>query len=138
MDQQQYRKLIHRAIHARERAYVPYSDFSVGAALLTDHGQFFTGCNIENKSYPAGLCAERVTMFSAVAAGYRTFEALAVSGWKRGREPENFCMPCGMCLQVISEFCGPEFDIYIVKNEEEVRHLKLKDLLPYVFDSLDR
>ena len=136
MDQQQYKELVRLAIQARERAYVPYSDFSVGAALLTDQGQFFTGCNIENKSFPAGLCAERVTVFSAVAAGQKTFEALAVSGGKKGKQPEDFCMPCGMCLQVISEFCGPEFDIFIVKNEEEVMHLKLKDLFPYVFDSL--
>ena len=131
-------EIIRLAIQSRERAYVPYSNFSVGAALLTEEGEIFTGCNIENQSYPAGLCAERTAIFSAVAAGHLHFQGIAVSGGAKGKEPKDFCLPCGICLQVMSEFCGPEFPILIVKNEEEVQEYQLKELLPHVFQSLTK
>ncbi|MBQ3393225.1 MAG: cytidine deaminase [Lachnospiraceae bacterium] len=139
MDQKDVIKnLMEAAEGAREKAYVPYSDFSVGAALLTEDGEIFTGCNVENMAYPAGLCAERVALFSAVAAGHRRFAALAVSGGKRGCAPHDYCMPCGMCRQALREFCGPELDIYVVKSRDQVKHLTLGDLLPHAFSSLDK
>ena len=136
MNTQEKTKIIQAAIEARGRAYVPYSHFSVGAALLTKDGEIIQGCNVENLSYPAGLCAERTAIFSAVAKGCRQFEAIAVSGGNEGQAPEDFCMPCGMCLQVMNEFCSPDFLVLIVKNEQEVREYRLGELLPYAFDSL--
>lgn len=132
------RKMIRLASSAREDAYVPYSHFSVGAALLTNEGEVVTGCNIENVSYPAGMCAERTAIFSAVAKKNRTFKSLVVMGGREGCACGDYCMPCGMCLQVMSEFCEPDFDVYIAKNENEVQHYTLKELLPHVFDSLNR
>ena len=131
-------EIIRLAIKSRERAYVPYSNFSVGAAVLTADGEIFTGCNIENLSYPAGICAERTAMFSAVAAGHLEFQGIAVSGGIKWEAPKDICMPCGICLQVMSEFCKPEFPVLIVKNEEEIQEYQLKDLLPHVFDSLEK
>ena len=130
-------RLIREAIRMRERAYVPYSSFSVGAALLTEDGEIITGCNVENSAYPAGLCAERVAIFSAVAAGHTRFSAIAVSGGYKGREPADYCMPCGMCRQVMAEFSGPELIVLIVKSENEVKEYTLGELLPHVFTSLD-
>jgi len=138
MDREQVRKLFVLAEKARERAYVPYSGFSVGAALLTEQGEIFTGCNIENRSYPAGLCAERVAVFSAIAAGYDRFRSLVVTGGMKGEKPEDFCIPCGMCLQVLSEFCSPDFEICLAKSADDLAEYRLEDFLPYVFDSLDK
>ena len=129
-------KLMCSALMARQNAYSPYSGFSVGAALLTAEGEVFTGCNVENMAYPAGLCAERVALFSAVAAGHRKFRALAVCGGTAGQEPEDFCMPCGMCRQALSEFCGPDMEVYVGKGPEEFRRFTLGELLPHAFDSL--
>lgn len=136
MDKDTLSRLINSAISARDNAYAPYSGFSVGAAVLTDDGEIITGSNIENISYPAGLCAERVAMFSAAAKGYRSFAAIAVSGGKAGEEPADYCMPCGMCLQVMSEFCRPDCPIYIVRTADDVKELRLADLLPHAFSSL--
>ena len=133
MNQDDIRDLAAGAIKAREYAYAPYSNFTVGAALLTADGTLITGSNVENAAYPAGLCAERTAVFYAVAHGHRGFRALAVSGGQKDCPPEDYCMPCGMCLQVLSEFCGEEFDIFIVKSETDFLHLELKDLLPHAF-----
>ena len=137
MEREQLNRMITLAEEARERAYAPYSGFSVGAALLTDQGEVFTGCNIENRSYPAGLCAERVAVFSAVAAGHDRFRGLVVTGGTKGKKPDEFCIPCGMCLQVLSEFCTPDFEIFLVKSVDEAAEYRLRDFLPFVFDSLD-
>ena len=137
MNENEKRELAAAAIKAREKAYVPYSHFSVGAALLTREGEIITGCNVENASYPAGLCAERVAIFSAVAAGKREFACIAVTGGREGETPADFCMPCGMCLQVMSEFCGPDFEILIVKSEEEIEEYALRDFLPHTFTSIN-
>ena len=133
MNGTQRKEIIALAIKARERAYVPYSDFSVGAALLTKEGRIFTGCNVENASYPVGICAERTAIVSAVAAGYQQFEAIAISGGMKGKEPETFSTPCGMCLQMMSEFCDPSFPVIVAKNEDEVEEYQLKDYLPHIF-----
>ena len=138
MECEKRKELIQKALEIRNNAYVPYSRFSVGAALLTKEGTIFTGCNIENRSYPAGLCAERVAIFSAVAAGFREFDGIAVTGGVRDKEPDDFCYPCGMCLQVMTEFCDPDFEVLIVKNEEEVEEYRLIDLMPHVFESLGK
>ena len=133
LDREKLTELAEAAIGARKFSYVPYSHFSVGAALLLASGEIVTGSNIENLSYPAGLCAERVAIFSAAAKGHRTFRAIAVSGGKEGREPDDFCLPCGMCLQVMTEFCSPDFEVDIVKNEKEIARYTLADLLPHAF-----
>ena len=134
MDQE----LILKALKARENAYVPYSKFAVGAAVRTKSGEIFDGCNIENISYSATVCAERTAIFSAVSKGNRQFTRIAVAGGDEGKEPRDFCAPCGVCLQVMSEFCGPDFEILLVKSEKEVKRYALKDLLPVIFDSLKR
>lgn len=136
MQREQENSLIKAALAMRERAYVPYSNFSVGAALLTQSGEIIGGCNVENISYSATLCAERTAIFRAIAQGQRAFQAIAVAGGKKGEAPGNYCVPCAMCLQVMSEFCNPDFEILVVKSTTEVRHYRLKDLLPVVFDSL--
>lgn len=138
MNREERNTLAKRVLNVRKRAYVPYSQFSVGAALLTESGKIFEGVNIENLSYPAGLCAERVAIFSAVAAGHYSFRGIAVSGGMKDSAPDDFCYPCGMCLQVMSEFCSPDFEIIIVKSENEIEEYTLKDFLPHVFDSLNK
>ena len=133
MKQDEIRNLCVEAIKARKYSYAPYSGFTVGAALLCSDGTLITGSNIENSAYPAGLCAERTAVFSAVAHGHRNFRAIAISGGKKDLPPEHYCLPCGMCLQVLSEFCSLDFDIYLVKSETHIIHLRLKDLLPHSF-----
>ncbi len=130
--------LVEAAIEARGRAYAPYSGFTVGAAILTAAGEIFEGCNIENISYSATNCAERTALFAAVAKGNREFQALAVTGAKIGTEPQDYCMPCAVCLQVLREFCPSKFPIYVVKTKKDVKKYLLEDLLPIVFDSLKR
>lgn len=124
------------ALEARNRSYVPYSHFAVGAALLTADGKVFQGCNIENASFSPTNCAERTAIFKAVSDGFREFAAIAVAGGNEGSMPEDFCPPCGVCLQVMSEFCTPEFPVYLVKSEQEVKRYRLGELLPVKFDNL--
>lgn len=130
-------ELARAALEARNRSYCPYSGFAVGAALLAKDGTVFKGCNIENASYTPTNCAERTAIFKAVSEGYREFEAIAVAGGRKGKAPADFCAPCGVCLQVMSEFCTPEFPVYLVKAENEIKSVQLKDLLPMKFDSLE-
>ena len=133
-----FAKLIKEAICARENAHVPYSHFKVGAALLCSDGTVFHGCNIENASYGATNCAERTAIFSAIANGKKDFKALAVVGGKDGEELLPECMPCGICRQVLVEFCTREFPVAL-GGKDEFKVYKLKDLLPFAFtkDSLD-
>lgn len=128
-------ELARQALEARGRAYVPYSGFAVGAALLTKEGVIFQGCNIENVAFTPTNCAERTAIFKAVSEGYREFEAIAVAGGKQGKEPKDFCPPCGVCRQVMVEFCSPEFPVYLVKSQQEVKCCRLKELLPAAFES---
>ena len=122
-----------KALSAREQAYAPYSGFRVGAALLAKDGSIYTGCNIESISYSPTNCGERTAFFTAVAAGQRQFEAIAIAGGK-GDQPEDYCYPCGVCLQVMLEFCDPEsFAVIIAKTSEDYRRYLLKELLPYGF-----
>ena len=126
--------LIKEAIEARKMAYTPYSHFKVGAALLTADGKIYRGCNIENAAYPATNCAERTAIFKAVSEGKTEFRAIAIVGGPKGKEPENFCAPCGVCRQVMAEFCDPEtFRIILMNGAGEIREYLLKELLPLGF-----
>ena len=114
------------AIQAKERAYVPYSHHRVGAALLTEDDEVFLGCNIENCAYTPTNCAERTAFFKAVSEGKTKFKAIAISG-----DSEDFLFPCGVCRQVMSEFCNPdEFRILLTKPNLEFCEYTLKELLP--------
>ena len=125
------------AIEARKNAYVPYSGFRVGAALLAASGNIYLGCNIENAAYSPTNCAERTAFFKAVSEGEREFTAIAVVGGK-GEPCGEICPPCGVCLQVMAEFCDPdEFTVYLVKNRDECTEVKLRDLLPCGFSKKD-
>ena len=128
-------ELIKTAIEARKRAYAPYSGFSVGAALVTADGRVFTGCNIENAAFTPTNCAERTAFFKAVSEGVRAFEAIAVVGGK-GEEPSEFCAPCGVCRQVMAEFCSPDFRV-ILGNENNQTVYTLSELLPASFSKSD-
>jgi cytidine deaminase len=131
--------LIRQAFDARERAYVPYSGFMVGAALLTAGGKVYTGCNIENAAYSPSNCAERTAFFKAVYEGERHFKAIAVVGGPRGTDVGGFAYvyPCGVCRQVMAEFCGKGFEIIVAKSPEEYKLYTLKDLLPEAFGPED-
>lgn len=124
-------ELLKAAIEARKQAYCPYSGFAVGAALLCQDGTVITGCNVENAAYSPTNCAERTAFFSAVAAGKRKFQAIAIAG---GKETLEICCPCGVCRQVMAEFCGSsEFYIICGTTESDLKVWKLKDLLPEAF-----
>ncbi|MDR1619286.1 MAG: cytidine deaminase [Clostridiales bacterium] len=126
--------LIASARQAREAAYAPYSGFLVGAALLTKSGKVYTGCNIENAAMGPGNCAERTAIFKAVSEGEKDFKAIAVMGGARGRaEPMGFCCPCGVCLQVMMEFCEGDFQIIVAASENDYRAYTLEQLLPNGF-----
>ena len=127
-------ELVALAKEAMTHAYVPYSGYKVGAALLTKDGRVYQGCNIENASYTPTVCAERTAFFKAVYDGARDFAAIAVVGGKNG-EITGFFPPCGVCRQVMREFCGDDFIIYFGGAENEIRTLTLKDILPYSFSA---
>lgn len=126
-------ELICKALEAREHAYVPYSHYAVGAALLSADGQVIQGCNIENASYGATNCAERTAVFQAVAQGMRKFRAIAISGGMEGRQPEDYAYPCGICRQVLQEFAEENFKVIVAKNVEDFQEYDLKELLPLGF-----
>ncbi|MBR0576627.1 cytidine deaminase [Proteiniclasticum sp. BAD-10] len=128
-----YKELIEAALTARENAYVPYSQFKVGSAVLTEDGQIISGCNIENASYGATNCAERTAIFNAVSQGHRHIKALAVVG-----DTSTFTYPCGICRQVMVEFAlNKDIPIIIVKNSEEYLVKTLEDILPGAFTKSD-
>ena len=129
--------LIQKALEARKNSYSPYSKFKVGAALLTKSGEIYCGANIENAAYGATNCAERTAFFSAVYDGHREFSAIAIAGGA-GEEPDNYCYPCGVCRQVMREFCNPhEFRIIIVKSAGCYKEYSLDELLPFGFGPED-
>lgn len=134
MDKQE---LIRLALEARERAYCPYSGFSVGAALLTREGRVFCGCNIENAGFSPTLCAERTAMAQAIAAGCRDFALLAVVGGRAGRAAEEYFWPCGVCRQWLAEFCHPDFPVLCALSSGEYQEATLAGLLPHMFSPKD-
>lgn len=127
-------ELIRLADAARKNAYAPYSGFTVGAALLASDGTVTLGCNVENASYGATVCAERVAVSRAVADGKRDFAAIAVVGGRRGKSAETAFSPCGVCRQVLREFCRDDFRVIVGNGEEIVCHT-LGELLPVGFSS---
>ena len=126
------KELIALADKAREKSYCPYSGYSVGAALLTKDGKVYTGANIEVSSHSPTMCAERVAFARAVHEGRRDFVAIAVVGGPRGQDVDFLCPPCGVCRQVMSEFCEGDFKIILTDGKEH-RVLTLDELLPYRF-----
>lgn len=128
-----YKELILKAIEAREKAYVPYSNFKVGAAVLTEDNRIYTGCNIENASYGATNCAERTAIFKAVSEGHAKIKAIAIIG-----DIATHTYPCGICRQVMVEFAmDKEMDVILVKNENEYIVKKLDEILPGAFTKED-
>lgn len=125
--------LVVRALEARENSYTPYSHFKVGAALLTKEGKVYEGCNIENAGYTPTNCAERTAFFNAVSQGERNFAKIAVAGSPEG-EITQMAAPCGVCRQVMMEFCDPEeFEILMIQPGHTFQKILLKDLLPFGF-----
>lgn len=120
------------AKEAMKMAYTPYSGFQVGAALLTKDGKVYTGCNIENGSYSPTNCAERTAFFKAVSEGHREFSAIAIVGGQKG-VIDGFCPPCGVCRQVMSEFCCDDFLIHLGGKDNTVKTMTLAELLPFRF-----
>ena len=125
------KELVKTAVAAMEKSYSPYSGFKVGAALLAGDGRVFVGCNIENAAYPATICAERTALGNAVSAGALEFLKIAIVGGKNG-EITDYCPPCGICRQVLNEFCGEDFEI-LLYNGKTVKGYPLKELLPLSF-----
>ena len=127
------KELICLALEAREMSYSPYSKYMVGAALLTKAGKVYKGCNIENASYTPTNCAERTAFFAAVSEGERQFEAIAVVGGYKGT-PKDYAYPCGVCRQVMMEFCNPkEFRVISAVSEDEYIEETLEQMLPHGF-----
>ncbi|MBQ1711439.1 MAG: cytidine deaminase [Treponema sp.] len=130
-------ELIEKAIKMQERSYCPYSHFHVGAALLAKDGQIFTGCNIENAAYGPSNCAERTAIFKAVSEGVKDFDAIAIVGGPEDKDGKptikDFCPPCGVCRQVMSEFCKKDFKIILAKSPKEYKVYTLEELLPLSF-----
>lgn len=126
-----YKKMIQAAIDAKEMAYVPYSHFRVGAALLTASGKLYTGCNIENAAFTPTNCAERTAFFKAISEGEHDFTAIVVNG-----DADDYLFPCGVCRQVMLEFCDPaKFKVIVAKNTEDYKEFTLAELIPGAFNS---
>lgn len=123
--------LVKKAYEAMQYSYSPYSGFKVGAALLCKNGNIYTGCNIENSAYSPTNCAERTAFFKAISEGEIDFKAIAIVGGKDG-EITDYCYPCGVCRQVMAEFCDRDFEI-ITASPEGIKTYTLKDLLPEAF-----
>ena len=127
-------ELVAQAIEARKKAYVPYSHFAVGAALLCADGTVYQGCNIENAAYTPSNCAERTAFFRAVFDGHRDFTAIAIVGGPEGQPISELCAPCGVCRQVMMEFCSPEsFRIVLAASPDEPVSRTLAEILPLGF-----
>ena len=126
-----YKELVNRAVTAMKESYAPYSKCNVGAALLAKDGRIYTGCNVENASFSATCCAERTAFFKAVSEGCRDFDAVAVVGGYGG-EVKEFFPPCGVCRQVMTEFCGSDFKIILTEGRE-IKVFLLAELMPLSF-----
>ena len=125
--------LVKIAFEAMEKAYSPYSHCKVGAALLTRDGKVYTGCNVENASYGATNCAERTAFFKAISEGEREFSKIAIVGGREG-VVTNMFMPCGVCRQVMDEFCDRDFEVLVAKDQKNFEIFTLSQLLPLSFD----
>lgn len=137
MEQVMVEKLIDTAIEQLKFSYTPYSNFKVGAALLAKNGEIYAGCNIENASYTPTNCAERTAFFKAVSEGVRDFQAICIVGGKDGKLTE-YTAPCGVCRQVMMEFCNPKtFQIILAVDKERYEIYTLEELMPLGFGPLN-
>ena len=137
MEQIMVEKLIDTAIEQLKFSYTPYSNFKVGAALLAENGEIYTGCNIENASYTPTNCAERTAFFKAVSEGVHDFQAICIVGGKEGKLTE-YTAPCGVCRQVMMEFCDPKtFQIILAVDKEQYTIYTLEELMPLGFGPLN-
>jgi cytidine deaminase len=125
------KQLIQEALKAQQMAYVPYSNFPVGAAVLTRSGKVYTGCNIENASFGATNCAERTALFKAISEGETAFDSIAIVG-----DPKAFTAPCGICRQVLVEF-GLDITVILAKSEEDFKEYTMEEILPLSFTPKD-
>lgn len=125
-------ELIRKALEARKMSYSPYSGYRVGAALEAEDGTVYTGCNVENAAFGPSNCAERTAIFKAVSEGCRKWKRIVITGGK-GEEPTDFAAPCGVCRQVMAEFCDGSFEIILAKNEKDFIVYTLSQLLPESF-----
>lgn len=130
-------ELLALALEARKKAYAPYSGFKVGAALLCKNGRAYTGCNIENSAFSPTCCAERTAFFKAISEGETDFEKIAIVGGKGDSEPNDLCAPCGVCRQVMNEFCDEKLVIILGKNKNDYAEYTLSDILPLSFGKAD-
>jgi len=140
MNEQIEKELIQKAMEMTKLSYAPYSGYHVGAALLATNGVIYTGCNIENASYGATNCAERTAFFKAVSEGVKNFEAIAIVGAPADEAAENtfseYAYPCGICRQVMQEFCKKDFRIIVAKSMEDYQKYTLSELLPFGFGGI--
>ncbi|MCH7773793.1 MAG: cytidine deaminase [Bacteroidetes bacterium] len=126
-----YKSIAVKAVEAKSKALPTYSNFHVGAALITEDDKIYTGCNIESSSYSLTICAERTAIFKAISEGERKFKAIAVA-----HDKEGFISPCGACRQVISDLCG-DIDVVLVNSKNETKVMKTSELLPFAFSDKD-
>lgn len=133
MNRKDIERLIEEALKARDTAYVPYSHYAVGAALLTQEGAYYRGCNIESASYGATICAERTALCKAVSEGERKFSAIAVVGGMQGKQPADYAYPCGICRQLLKEFVDRDFTVIVAKDINTYERYKFEELLPHGF-----
>ncbi len=129
-----YKQLVREAYEAQKFAYAPYSNWVVGAALLTKEGKIYRGCNVENSTFSPSNCAERTAIFKAVSEGVRNFVAIAIVGNDKNTEigKGDFCPPCGVCRQVMTEFCDGNFEIILAKGYDDFEVYTLSDVMPLV------
>jgi cytidine deaminase len=125
--------LVKLAFSAMKNSYSPYSHCKVGSALLSKNGKVYLGCNVENASYGVTNCAERTAFFNAVSEGEREFSKIAIVGGVEGKVKDLF-MPCGVCRQVMAEFCSGDFEVLVASSQDDFKVFKLRDLLPHSFD----
>ncbi len=135
MNEQEIKNLIDSAFEAKKNAYAPYSGYYVGAALLTEDGTVFTGVNVENSSFPVGVCAERSAFAAAVSKGHRKFTAICITSTKTVNPlaGDKYCMPCGMCRQFMTEFCTGDFKIITAASPDDYQTYTLSTLMPGAF-----
>lgn len=137
MNKKQVEEMIELAVGQLEVSYTPYSNFKVGAALLTKNGKLYTGCNIENAAFTPTNCAERTAFFKAISEGEKEFEAICIVGGKDG-VLAGYTAPCGVCRQVMMEFCDPDtFQVILASGKEDYRIFTLKEILPLGFGPYD-
>ena len=122
------KELARKAVEAKSKALPTYSNFHVGAALITENGVIYKGANIENSSYGLTICAERTAVFQAILDGERKFEAIAIAG-----DSEDFLPPCGACRQVLADLCGKDLEVILTNQKGEIKTFRLEELLPFSF-----